>query len=193
MNSIWRVIVKRTLAGYLLALLAIASGGPEASAQKIAVPSIGILDVRMILLDSDAAKSLKPQIDKLAKGFQQEVRDRESTLRKAEQELIGQRSILAPEAFVKRRREFEERAKTARREVQIRKRELDRAVTDAKNKIRVAMFQIAKDVANENKINIVMAKSAVLMSKIELEITAETMKRLNKKLRSVKVKVPGKK
>jgi hypothetical protein len=38
-----------------------------------------------------------------------------------------------------------------------------------------------------------MAKSGVLMSKKELEITAETMKRLNQKLPSVKVETRGKK
>ena len=188
-------IVKRTFAGFplLLTCLAIAVHAPPATAQGVPSPSIGVLDVRLILRESNAAKSLQPQIDKLLTGFQQDISNRESALRKAEQKLLGQRSILAPEAFTQRRREFEEQAKKAQREVQTRKRALDRAVAVAKNKIRVAMFEIAKDVANEKKINIVMAKSGILRSKKELEITSETMKRLNKKLPSVKVETPGKK
>jgi Skp family chaperone for outer membrane proteins len=188
-------IVTRTSVGVLslLAFLAIAGHAPPATAQAVPAPSIGVLDVRLILRESNAAKSLQPQIDKLLTGFQQDISNRESALRKAEQELLGQRSILAPEAFNQRRRQFEERAKKAQREVQTRKWALDRAVAVAKNKIRVAMFEIAKDIANEKKINIVMAKSGVLMSKKELEITAETMKRLNQKLPSVKVETRGKK
>jgi len=188
-------IVTRTSVGILslLAFLAIAGHAPPATAQAVPAPSIGVLDVRLILRESNAAKSLQPQIDKLLTGFQQDISNRESALRKAEQKLLGQRSILAPEAFNQRRRQFEERAKKAQREVQTRKRALDRAVAVAKNKIRVAMFEIAKDIANEKKINIVMAKSGVLMSKKELEITAETMKRLNQKLPSVKVETRGKK
>ncbi len=188
-------IVYRASVGILslLAFLAVAAPVPPAMAQAVPSPSIGVLDVRLILRESNAAKSLQPQIDKLLTGFQQDISNRESALRKAEQELLGQRSILAPEAFNRRRRQFEEQAKKAQREVQTRKRALDRAVAVAKNKIRVAMFEIAKDVANEKKINIVMAKSGVLMSKKELEITAETMKRLNKKLPSVKVETLGKK
>ena len=188
-------IVTRTSVGVLslLAFLAIAGHAPPATAQAVPAPSIGVLDVRLILRESNAAKSLQPQIDKLLTGFQQDISNRESALRKAEQELLGQRSILAPEAFNQRRRQFEERAKKAQREVQTHKRALDRAVAVAKNKIRVAMFEIAKDIANEKKINIVMAKSGVLMSKKELEITAETMKRLNQKLPSVKVETRGKK
>ncbi len=186
-------IVKRIFAGCLTIFLALFALAPPVTAQKVPAPTVGILDVRFVLQESNAAKSLQLQIDKLRKGFQQEIRRRESALRKAEQELLGQRSILAPEAFTQRRRQFEEQAKTAQREVQIRKRALDRTVAIAKNKIRVAMFEIAKAVADEKKINIVLAKSGVLMSKKELEITAETIKRLNKKLPSVKVEAPGKK
>ncbi len=186
-------IVKRIFAGCLTIFMALFALAPPVTAQKVPAPTVGILDVRFVLQESNAAKSLQPQIDKLRKGFQQEIRRRESALRKAEQELLGQRSILAPEAFAQRRRQFEEQAKKAQREVQIRKRALDRTVAIAKNKIRVAMFEIAKAVADEKKINIVLAKSGVLMSKKELEITAETIKRLNKKLPSVKVEAPGKK
>ncbi len=186
-------IVKRIFAGCLTIFLAHSALATPVTAQKLPAPTVGILDVRFVLQESNAAKSLQPQIDKLRKGFQQEIRRRESALRKAEQELLGQRSILAPEAFAQRRRQFEEQAKKAQREVQIRKRALDRTVAIAKNKIRVAMFEIAKAVADEKKINIVLAKSGVLMSKKELEITAETIKRLNKKLPSVKVEAPGKK
>ena len=193
MESRSRGIVNRTSVGILSLLAFLAVAAPPATAQAVPSPSIGVLDVRLILRESNAAKSLQPQIDKLLSGFQQDISNRESALRKAEQVLLGQRSILAPEAFNQRRRQFEERAKKAQREVQTRKRALDRAVAVAKNKIRVAMFEIAKDVANEKKINIVLAKSGVLMSKKELEITAETMKRLNKKLPSVKVETPGKK
>ena len=186
-------IMKRIFAGCLTIFMALFALAPPVTAQKVPTPTVGILDVRFVLQESNAAKSLQPQIDKLRKGFQQEIRRRESALRKAEQELLGQRSILAPEAFAQRRRQFEEQAKKAQREVQIRKRALDRTVAIAKNKIRVAMFEIAKAVADEKKINIVLAKSGVLMSKKELEITAETIKRLNKKLPSVKVEAPGKK
>ncbi len=185
--------MKRLFAGCLTTFLALLVHAPPVTAQKVPAPTVGILDVRFVLQESNAAKSLQPQIDKLRKGFQQEIRRRESALRKAEQELLGQRSILAPEAFAQRRRQFEEQAKKAQREVQIRKRALDRTVAIAKNKIRVAMFEIAKALADEKKINIVLAKSGVLMSKKELEITAETIKRLNKKLPSVKVEAPGKK
>lgn len=181
--------MNRLVVGCGSVLLAILVAGVPAQAQKIPAPAIGFLDERLLLNESAAAKSIRPQIERLRKGLQREIRDRESALRKAEQDLLGQRSILAADAFAKRRSQFEKRARKEQLEVQTRKRAIDRALAVAVNKIRISFLKIAKDVATENKINIVMAKSAVLMSMNRLEITAETMKRLNKKLPKVTVKV----
>jgi Skp family chaperone for outer membrane proteins len=186
-------IVKRLFAGCLLAFVTIIVAAAPVAAQQVPPPSIGILDVQRLLRDSSAAQSIRTQIERLRKGYQKDVRDRENVLRKAEQELIGQRAILAPEAFAKRRREFETRARTAQQEVRTRKRAIDRSLVVAMNKIRRAFLKIAQNVASENKIIIVMAKSAVLMSMKNLEITAETMKRLNKQLPKVAVEIPKKK
>ena len=181
--------MKLLIAGSLSALLAIIVASSPVQAQKIPAPAIGFLDERLLLNESLAAKSVRPQIERLKKALQRNIRDRESALRKAEQDLLDQRSILAADAFVKRRREFEKRTRKEQLEVQTRKRAIDRALAVAVNKIRISFLKIAKDVATENKINIVMAKSAVLMSMNDLEITAETMKRLNKLLPKLQVKV----
>ncbi len=185
--------VKRLLACCVSTYLAMIVVALPAQAQKFPSPAIAILDVQRLLNDSAAAKSIRPQIQRLRKEFQREIRDRESALRKAEQDLLGQRAILAPEAFAKRRRQFEARARKAQHEVQTRKREIDRALTLAMNKIRISFLKIAKDVATEYKINIVMAKSSVLMSMNNLEITAEPLKRLNKQLPKLEVEFTKKK
>ncbi len=185
--------MKRLIAGCLSVLLAIIVASAPATAQKIPAPAIGFLDERLLLSESAAAKSIRPQIERFRKGLQREIRDRESALRKAEQTLLEQRSVLSDEAFAKRRRQFEKRARKEQQEVRDRKRAIERALRIAVNKIRTTFRKIAKDVATENKINIVMAKSAVLMSMNNLEITAETMKRLNKKLPKVTVEVAKKK
>ncbi len=185
--------MKRLFTFWLSALLAIIVAAAPAPAQKFPASAIGVLDVQRLLRDSAAAKSIEQQIERLRKGFQRDVRERESVLRKADQELLEQRAILAPEAFAKRRRQFEKRANKAQREVQTRKRAIDRAHAVARRKIRISVLRIAEDVATEKKINIVIFRSAVLISTNDLEITAETMKRLNQQLPTVEVEFPEKK
>ena len=162
-------------------------------AQPMPQPSVAVLDVQRILRESLAAKSVKPQMEKLRTGFQKEIRGKENALRKADRELAGQRAILAPEAYAKRRRDFEQRAKEAQRQVQTRKRLLDRALGKARRQVELNMIEVAKEIASERKINIVLLKTVVVMSMKSLDITPETLKRLNKRLPSVTVVVEKKK
>ncbi len=180
MNAVGRVIV-------LIVLLI--CGATTAFAQAMPNPSIAVLDIQRILRESLAAKSVRPQADKIRGKYQKEVRNQESQLRKAEQDLARQRAILSPEAYAQKRRKFEERARTAQRSVQGRKRQLDKAFGGAMEKVRGALVKIAAKIASERKINLVLPKSVVLLSLKSLDITDQTLARLNKQLPSVKVTV----
>ena len=46
---------------------------PGANAQEIPLPKIGIVDVQLVLRDSKAAKSIRPEYDKMRKAFQKQV------------------------------------------------------------------------------------------------------------------------
>ena len=184
--------MKRLIAGCLSVLLAVVVVSTSATAQQFPVAAIGILDVRLLLIKSAAAEDIRLQTNRIMSEYQHDVSHRESVLRKDQQGLLEQRSVLSDEAFAKRRRQFEIRARKEQQEVRTRKLAIDRALRVAGNKIKSTFRKIAKDVATENKINIVMAKSVVLLSMKNLEITAETMKRLNKQLPKVTVEVAKK-
>ena len=184
--------MKRHFAGCLSALLAIMIASLSAIAQTTQVSQIGVLDVRLLITKSAAAKDIRFQIKRIMNKYQQDVSRRESILRKDQLGLLEQRSVLSDEAFAKRRRQFEIRARKEQQEVRTRKVAIERAHINAENKIKNAFLKIAMNVAIEKKINIVMAKSAVLLSLKNLEITAETMKRLNKQLPKVAVEAAKK-
>lgn len=180
----------RVLGAAIVALM-LSVGGETAAvrAQEMPSPTIAVLDIQRILRDSKAAKSIRPQVEKRKKQFQEEVRGQEGKLRKADKDLQQQRAILAPEAYAKKRRAFEENARKARRSVQARKRQLEVAFGKAMEEVRRSLILIARDVAIERKINIVLPKSVVLLSMKNLDITAEALKRLDEKLPSVKVTI----
>ena len=177
--------MKRLFAGCLSALFVIMIASISALGQTSPVSEIGILDVRLLLTKSAAATDIRLQPKRIMNEYQQDVSHRESVLKKYELGLLEQRSVLSDEAFAKRRKE--------QQKVRTRKIAIERAHRIAANKIKRAFLKIAMDVAIEKKINIVMAKSTVLLSLKNLEITAETMKRLNKQLPKVVVEVAKKK
>jgi Skp family chaperone for outer membrane proteins len=176
------------------AAVAALAAAPHAHAQqKMPTPVIGIIDIQRILEESAAAKSIRPQMEKLRDEYEKDVKKRENDLRQAEQELARQRTILSPEAFNDRRKGFEKQAADAQRAVQTYKRRVDIAFANAMGEVRNALLKIAADMAKERQINILLPKSFVVLSTKEFDITDESLGRLNKQLASVKVKLPDEK
>ena len=150
-------------------------------------PSIGIVDVQKILRDSQASRSLRPQIEKLRQNYQTSVRKRETELRKASQELQRQRAILSSQAFAKRRNDYEEMARKAQVDFQQRKRRIDNAYGAAMRVIQKSMVVAAAKTAEERNFDIVLPKSLVLLADQKLDITGEVLRRIDESLPSVKL------
>ena len=171
------------LLGVAVAVLSI--GASSIAAAQDRSPSIGIVDVQKILHDSQASRSLQPQIEKLRKNYQSSLRKREAELRKASQELQRQRAILSPQAFAKRRNAYEETARKAQVDFQQRKRQLDDVYGAAMRTIQKSMVVAAAKVAEERKFDIVLPKSLVLLADQKLDITGEVLRRIDKSLPSI--------
>lgn len=171
----------------LFAAVIILSAPPRALAQGVPVPKIGVVDVQRVLRDSKASKSVRPEIDRMRKEFQKQVSAQEQRLRQVEQELTRQRAILAPEAFAQKRRAFSEDARKAQNEVQVRRRELDRAFNDTKNEILKNLVVVAQAVAEAKKLNMLVEKRFVFLSAKTMDVTDEIIVRLDKRLPVLKV------
>ena len=156
-------------------------------AQVAHTAMIGIVDVQKILRDSKASQSIRPTINEMRKDFQKQVSEQEQRLRRAEQELSRQRAILAPEAFAKKRRTFSEQAREAQASVQERRRDLDLAFNETKNKILQNLIAVAQELATEKKLNVLLEKRFVFISAKTLDLTSDVIERLNKRLPKVSV------
>lgn len=173
----------------LSAVLTLGTFVSAAKAQEIPVPKIGVVDVQKVLRDSKAAKSIRPEFDKMRKAFQKQVSEQEQQLRQAEQELTRQRAILAPEAFSQKRRAFSQEARQAQNSVKERRRQLDRAFNDTKNEILKNLVVVAQQVAEAKKLNMLLEKRFVFLSAKTMDVTNEVIARLDKRLPKLAVKL----
>ncbi len=153
---------------------------------------LGILDVQAVLRDASAVKNIRDQITKYGTEFEKEIEKERNELRKANQELARQRTILAPETFAEKRREFEQRVVEVQRLVQQRQRELDASRNIAMGTVNKAYIEIVSNLAAERNLAMIMRKSQTAFSVGTLDVTKEILDRLNKKLPTVKVAQPGK-
>jgi outer membrane protein len=172
---------------FLIAAVLITAAPPAAQAQAVPAPKMGVVDVQRVLRESKASKSVRPEIDRMRKAFQQQVSAQEQRLRQVEQELTRQRAILAPEAFAQKRRAFSEDARKAQSDVQRRRRELDQAFNNTKNEILKNLVVVARDVAEAKKLNMLVEKRFVFLSAKTMDVTNDIIVRLDKRLPSLKI------
>ena len=151
---------------------------------------IGILDTQKVLRESVAMRGLSSLMDERRNQFQQDLRQQEEKLRKADQELARQRSILAPEAFAEKRSELEQQVASLQRQVQTRRKELDRVYGQAVKQVQGALVSIAQKIASERQLDLVLPKTAVVLVRNDMEITDEVVRRLNETLTEVTIPSP---
>jgi Skp family chaperone for outer membrane proteins len=172
--------------------MAILLAGTVASASAQGLTGVAVMDVQRVLHESSAGKSVQKQLEKQRTAYSQELSKQEKELRAAEQELNRQRTLISPEAFNERRRQFEQKVGNLQREAQSRKRDFDKMQGGAIRTMEAAITEIVQAIASERKFTLILPKNATILHTPELEITDEVMKRLNAKLPSVKVQPPAK-
>ena len=155
---------------------------PRAQAQELAPPIIAIIDVQKVRRDSTAVKGLSKRIAEQKAQYQTALREQEQALREADQELARQRSILSPEAYAKKRGELEQRVGSMRREARNRKRGLDNIFAQGMAKVQAELAKVAKEIAEERGLDLILSKSTVVLVRPKFELTQEAVRRLNARL-----------
>jgi len=186
--NVARKIIVPTLAALALALLAAV---PPASAQhKFGTPVIAVVDVQLVLQTAEAPKGIRAQLQKVQSTFQQNFQGKNDELKKLDQDLQQQRSVLAADAFQKRQHEFEQKVAEAQRDVEDRRNKIQTAYNNAMQQVETVVIQIVEQIAKESGANIVLTKGQTIYAQPDLDITPEVIKRLNAKLPSVAVALP---
>lgn len=149
--------------------------------------NVAVVNIPSILKDSKAADAVRTQLKQKQKSFQAELDKKETDLRKEDQELAKQRSVLSQDAFEAKYREFRQKAGKAQQEVRAKRVKLDKGFAAAMDKIQKKVTQIVSQIAQERGYDLAMSKAQVFYAKAEHDITAEVLKRLDKELPNVNV------
>ena len=132
-----------------------------------------------------AVKLLSRDIEERKGQYQGELRKKEEALRKADQELARQRSILSAEVFAQKRGELEQKVATLQREARKHKRGLEQLFASGMSKVQNELTKIAREIAEERGLDLILSKATVVVVKPKFEITKEAVNRLNARLPEV--------
>lgn len=151
---------------------------------------IVIVDPGTVERTALAFQAVRTQDERQRQTLQAAAAKMETELKNAEQELARQRTILSPEAFSQRRRDFEKRVNEAQQSINNRRRDLEEALNGAYRRVGRTMIEVIGDIVKENNYQIVLPSSQIVIFQPALEITGEVIQRLNKKLPTMTVQSP---
>jgi Skp family chaperone for outer membrane proteins len=149
--------------------------------------SIAIIDLNLILTDSKAAKSATKQFEEIQKETEAEVIKSDKNMLEERNKLIEQQSVIAPEAFELKAKDYEQKLQAYQVEKQKKLGKLEGALQKARNEILEYVKPILETLSQEMGVTVILEKNSVLLSANNMDLTEDVIKLLNKELPKLKV------
>lgn len=163
------------------------AGAPLTGATSSGAPSILVVDRGAILRTSVAGKDLIRQIDEFGKAMEAKYGEEEKKLRADVQELQEQAGVLSPEARQKKEKELRERGEALQKKVQEEQAAIQNGINLARTEIEKALGPILNTLFQERGATIMLDRGAIVLGSVDIDVTADVIKRLDQVLPSVTV------
>ena len=131
---------------------------------------------------AEAQKSIKQKVQSENKKFT----NLQNNIRKEESEIISQKSTLSPEEYKKKVQVLRNKVADLQKDKETSFNNITKTRSKAKNSLLKAVNPIIKKYMEDNNIQIVLNKKAVILGDTNLEITDKIISILNKELPSLK-------
>jgi len=149
---------------------------------------IAYLDMKFVLNNSKAGKGAQDFLQKSFKENQKKFLDEENALKKNENDLLAQKTILT-------KKEYQKKSDDLRKKVidyQLQRRATLEKITsqraEARQKLLEKLDPIMKTYIKENDISLIIDRKNVLMGNTNLDITNIIVEKLNKEFPSLSIK-----
>ena len=145
------------------------------------------LDFKFILNESTAGKKAQIDLKKKLENGLKELNKIEQNLQSDEKKIIAQKKIISEEEYKKKVKELRQKVSN----LQKNKKNLLDTVGKQRSKARSELLKnlnpVIKDYMEEKKIRYVMDKKSLILADESLDITQDIIKKLNDKIKSVKL------
>ncbi len=181
----------RLLTGSLLAALTILVTS-QANAQtgfNAPAPKVAIVDVQAIMREALSAKSVREQMDAIARKEQVVLAEEEKKLRARDQALQQERALLTAELFAQRQQELQADVGKLQRKSRNLRLGLDQGFKRTMDQIQLVLFDELRKLSTEFDLNLILPRSQIVIAVDDFDITKIALERLDKRLPSVDLSV----
>ncbi|MFI4983781.1 MAG: OmpH family outer membrane protein [Rickettsiales bacterium] len=168
--------IKTTTIGLLAATFLAVSASTALAADTM------IVDTQKIFESSSAVKQIREQIDKKAEEFKKDSTDKEAYFKKKYDDLEKQKSVLKKDEFEQKNNDLAKEFGEAQKKVQDSRTVLDKAYTDAMQKVETVFNDVVKAEATKKGAKVVLHKMQTIYSDTSLDLTDPVLAELNKQM-----------
>tara|TARA_A100000164_G_C21870995_1_gene755127 strand:+ start:947 stop:1459 length:513 start_codon:yes stop_codon:yes gene_type:complete len=157
------------------------------NSQILFADSSHFIDFKFILNESNAGKKAQDALKSQLQNGLKNLKEREKRIQEDEKKIIQQKKLISAEDYKKQVKELRSKVTSLQKERNKLLDNISKQRTKARNELLKNLNPILKDYMKEKKIRIVLDKKSILLADENLNITADIMKILNQKLKSIKL------
>ena len=144
--------------------------------------SIGVVDMKKILAQSKAYQSLVDQFEDVRRKHRNTFTKQEDIIRDEESELLKQKNILSKEAYAEKVKALGRKINDLKGKQATEAQKFETAFERSTGKIQGALVDVLSVIASKKQLNLVLAKSQVILVGKDIDLTDDAVKELNKVL-----------
>ena len=150
--------------------------------------SIGVVDMKKILAQSKAYQSLVDQFENVRRKQRNTFTKQEDIIRDEESELL-KKNVLSKEVYTEKVKALNVKINELKSKQQTEGKKFEIGFDRSTKKIQGALVDVLSVLANNNNLNLVLAKSQVILVGKDIDLTDKAISELNKVLPKVDLKV----
>ncbi len=151
--------------------------------------TIGVVDMKKILAQSKAYQSLVDQFENVRRKQRNTITKQEDAIRDEESELVKKKNILSKEVYAEKVKALNIKINELKSKQQSEGKKFEISFDRSTKKIQGALVDVLSVLANNNSLNLVLAKSQVILVGKEIDITDKAIAELNKVLPKIDLKI----
>lgn len=179
--------IQTALLAIVLAFASVTIAAAQENAAQDTQAVVMIVDFEGIMREASAMQDMTKQIKTRQQSYQQEIEKRQQGLRKEEQEIAQQRTLLSADVIQQKQKEFQQKVADFQKFAQGRNRILDQALNESRVKFQKTLIEVIADVAEQRKATLVLHKSQVILHANAMDASKEVFDLVNKAMPTLTV------
>ena len=152
---------------------------------------VGVVDMRKILNESTAYQGVVEQFEDIRRKQRNRMTKKEDELRDEENNLFKQKNIISKEAYSKKLKDLTNKVNLLKKETNEEIKKYEITFEKATMKIQSSLVDVLAKIANDKQLDLVLAKDQVLLVGKDIDLTDESIGKLNEILPKLKFDAPS--